>query len=1517
MSSTWAFDGTGYTSSGRTLTFATTGAGAFENLFGGTANDVFNISTSHTGIVNGGAGNDTLDWSGSVQFVQITLLSSGTTDGIQGDLTPLLTMTGPGFDNFEEFIGNATSTFLGGSANTTVTIDGVDSFTVTSGVFGSVSLTNVGSITGGDGDDDVTFDGGTLSGDIDGGAGDNTLTADDVPNLWTFTGTSGTVTGLGGSFSNIDNITGGSATDQFTVVGAAIFAATIDGGTGSNTLIGGDVANDWNLSGPNQGDIGGILSFNQIQQLVGGSNADTFNFSNTSTFSSLDAAAGIDILDYAAVTTPVTVDLVTNSVSFIPAGQAANFEQVVGGAGAADTLIGENNPNTWNLTATGTGTVDGFVFSAIENLTGGAAADILDYSSVGGPITFDLATNAASLIGGIATSFEELIGSASSTDTLIGENDPNTWNVTGSASGTVDGFVFSTIENLVGGMSAFDTLSFADGAAVAVVLTGLGTDNGFAGAETGNLVSMFDNMNSLIGSSGIDSLTGLDADSTWMLDGTNYASSGRTLTFPGSGVSAIENLSGGSAADTFDISTSRTGNIDGGDGANTFNLGGTGTLVTGSLSAGAGDDTFNFNSNASITGTLDGGAGVDALDWSGSTLDVVFALPAIGTIDGVRGDLVPLIASTGAGFDNINAFTASATALSTFSGNNDDTNITVDGVNSFTGDSNSFASVSFTNFDTIITGVGDDDFTFAGGTLAGAIDGGNGANTLTADNGTNLWTITGAADGTMTGLGESFINIDDVTGGTGDDEFTVIGTSAFAGTIDGGAGTNTLVGGNLANNWTLSGIDQGDIDGSSSFMNISHLVGGSDTDTFNIGAPNQVTGDLNGGGGDDTLRQTFASDWRITTSNGGTTNGVTGTFLSVETLTAVDSTTNLDLDGASITGTYTATQITLDADGESVTGGTPVTIVGDLLANTSQTISTGGSAFSVSGSLTGAAGYTINAGGGVVSVGGETKAGALIIFSGGATLQSVMTNGEQTYNGPATFSSDLTGGSLTFNGPSTFTGDVRMRSSTNITNFNGAVSGTGNLDIIPTSNTDIFIDTGGGVGHIAANQFSGFQGHLIIGAELDPLDSPAEDAVVINPPGVTADRITVAQEFVVGGDVTLIGSNIDLNAGVAGPPGTGQVTLIAVGDSQSNGGEGPGDITGPTGGTAVIGGGKAVLIANNGVVNAGNIRLDLSGGDLLLAISASQDEPVFDPSSSATSVDFDPTTIAIIASLGLNLQSVQVVFSNPAAALTGLQNVQFIDVGLFEEDLSLFGVIGNGIALSLDQCEEAEGCAPNVSAEEIDALIAQIEGRISEIERRLAAGAIDADEGQRLLAGFRQELANCQMYKQQLADFEESEQGFGDDFGELDDFAEEFDDVLPVEAEDDGGTEPAEFEEPQLAAPEPEPEPEPAEEAFEELEDEFTEQEIPADEFEDLDEDLEEDFLELDDELDIAPDEFENLDDELDEFEELGTEIDHSLLLRLTQHSYVNQYRGAVGIGSNGRVVWTGDIVLPSSARQY
>ena len=790
---------------------------------------------------------------------------------------------------------------------------------------------------------------------------------------------------------------------------------------------------------------------------------------------------------------------------------------------------------------------------------------------------------------------------------------------------------------------------------------------------------------------------------------------------------------------------------------------------------------------------------------------------------------------------------------------------------------------------------------FTGGT--------SGGNSLTSGAGADVWTVDSANSGFLNGV--PYNTFQTINGGGGNDTVTINVGGSVATLIDGGIGINTLLGSGFANVWNITGNNSGTLNGNpfARFANLTAVGAGATlTQTAGVGLSGTMTaGTVTVGTATLTAgANPFNVVGNLVSSSASQSITSGGPFSVTGTIDDAGSAFTINATGVAIGGIVNTSAFTAASNGGNYSSGT--------VTSGTFNVTTAGGNF-VSGPITTTGATSIIAGGGTANVFGVINAASVTTASSSTQLRAVTTTGGQVYGGNTSFSGNLTGANMTFNGTSTFNGDVLLQSSTNVWDFNVAVSGTGNFDIIPTANTDIFIGNGNGPGNIASSQFGGFLGHLIIGAQLNPLDSPAEDAVVVMPPGVTADLITVEENFLVGGDVTLIGSNIMLDSGVSGAAGTSQVTLIAVGDSQGTGGAAPGDIIGPTSGTSIIGGGKAVLVANNGIVNAGNIRLDLNGGELLLAVYASQDEPTFDASSSATSVTFDPTTIAIIASLGLNLQSIQVVFSNPASALTGLQNVQFIDVGLSEEELSLFGVIGNGIALSLDQCEEAEGCAPNVSEEEIEALIAQIEGRIAGIERRLASGEIDSAEGQQLLAGFQQELKNYQTYQEQLAEFNESQQEFGDDFGELDDFAEEFDDAEPTAADDVSPTDAAEFEAPQIAAPEPEPEVEPTEEAFEELEDEFIEQEIPADEFEDLEVDLEKDIPGLDDVPAAAPDEFEDLDEEFDEFEELGTEIDPSLLLRLTQSANVNEYHGALGIGVNGRVVWTGDIVLPSFGR--
>jgi len=91
---------------------------------------------------------------------------------------------------------------------------------------------------------------------------------------------------------------------------------------------------------------------------------------------------------------------------------------------------------------------------------------------------------------------------------------------------------------------------------------------------------------------------------------------------------------------------------------------------------------------------------------------------------------------------------------------------------------------------------------------------------------------------------------DTLTGGSGANTFYLPNTdpsSAIA-----GPGTNTLIGGAINNNWIISGLNSGTVNGVA-FTGVANLIGGPDNDTFSFQAEGSLTGSITGGAGTDTL----------------------------------------------------------------------------------------------------------------------------------------------------------------------------------------------------------------------------------------------------------------------------------------------------------------------------------------------------------------------------------------------------------------------------------------------------------------------------------------------------------------------------------------------------------------------------------------------------------------------------------------------------------------------------------------
>ncbi len=133
----------------------------------------------------------------------------------------------------------------------------------------------------------------------------------------------------------------------------------------------------------------------------------------------------------------------------------------------------------------------------------------------------------------------------------------------------------------------------------------------------------------------------------------------------------------------------------------------------------------------------------------------------------------------------------------------------------------------------------------AGGSVAGTIDGGDGDDTLVADDVVNAWTVTGEDTGALNSQG--FIQVENLTGGSDEDSFLVADGGSITGKFDGGAGEDTLIGPDTVNDWSLTGLDAGTL-GDAEFVHVENLTGGSADDTFRVvGASASLSGLLDGG----------------------------------------------------------------------------------------------------------------------------------------------------------------------------------------------------------------------------------------------------------------------------------------------------------------------------------------------------------------------------------------------------------------------------------------------------------------------------------------------------------------------------------------------------------------------------------------------------------------------------------------------------------------------------------------------
>ncbi|WP_157976415.1 filamentous hemagglutinin N-terminal domain-containing protein [Parahaliea mediterranea] len=895
-SASYLIDGTdeGVANSGQTVETAFSNV---ENLTGTADDDTFAFTAAGSfsnGQVNGGAGgDDTVTYAGPVTHtagvdaiaVDTVIANGGGTltaataasFELVGADEAVVEVNGNGgirYNGFGQLQGSAASdtfditagsvsvgidgggvadndTLLGASA---YEISGANAGTANPGMANAVAFSNIESLVGTAADDTFTFAGGTLSGSIDGaGTGDSDTVLGST--AYAINGADAGVANSGQAvettFSNIENLTGTAGADTFSLVGGSLSGAIDGGGVNDGDTLQGATA--YTLTGTDSGTVG-AADFSGIENLTGSSGADTFTFAGGTLSGTIDGAGGSDTIEGSA---SYLIDGTDEGV--------ANSGQTVETAfSSVENLTGTAGDDTFAFTATG----------SLSNgqVNGGAGGD--DTVTYAGPVTHTAGVDAIAVDTVIANGGGTLAAATAASFELVGVDEAVVevngnggirYNGFGQLQGSVASDTFDITAGSVsvgidgGGVADNDTLLGASAYEIS------GANAGTANPGMANAVA-FSNIESLVGTAADDTFTFAGGTLSGSIDG---AGTGDSDTVLGSTAYTINNADAGVANSGQTVETTFS-NIE-------------------NLTGSSGVDTFTF-AGGTLSGAIDGGADSDTM--IGASTYVVSADNS-GTADTLGA----------AGFSNIENLTGT------------------DNPDTFTFSGGTLSGA--------VAGLGENDtFTFAGGTLTGPINGGDGSDEIA---GLSAYDITDENQGQANGI--DFTGVENLTGTTGNDVFNFLVAGALAGTIDGVSGTDDTIrfaatilytagqtGQNIdiveangsgdtltvtgASSFVQSAPGQTEISGSPViYRGFENLLGSSGNDSFDLSAAG-VTGQVDGGGGTDTLQGVAGAN--VTGANTGTVQagGLTTAFMGIANLqgTAGDNVFTF-APGGSISGT--------------------------------------------------------------------------------------------------------------------------------------------------------------------------------------------------------------------------------------------------------------------------------------------------------------------------------------------------------------------------------------------------------------------------------------------------------------------------------------------------------------------------------------------------------------------------------------------------------------------------------------
>ncbi|WNO08042.1 filamentous hemagglutinin N-terminal domain-containing protein [Teredinibacter sp. KSP-S5-2] len=696
---------------------------------------------------------------------------------------------------------------------------------------------------------------------------------------------------------------------------------------------------------------GDSLTFTGVDFIRGGEASDTFNiYDLLAVNANYDGGAGtgVDVLNLQNITQDIQLSLDSALAATVDV-VATNMSQIQASQNFVNTLIAEGSQNNnWIINGTNSGTLNGMTFSHFANLTGAgtddyfalngddaitgkidggsAGFDTLDISSLNGDTIISFDPSVASTFN--ITNIDSLMGNVNTNNTLIGSTAHTSWTISDLNSGSLSGVLFTNFGNLIGstavdiftinglgrisglidgGITGANTLDFTAATQdidvsldpnitqnIEINIVNVSTIRGNAtrtnslyaggsGPNTWNVVNenagdlngiAFSGMSNLIGSDLVNDsfIFGVNGDVTGLINGGTNANAGTpnsdslNLSAKNQGIVVelgsdttsenlhVVNIESITAADTAALATgvtedanrlisNRTGNYNWiitseNDGRiePDANVTEENTIVFenfGYLDGGSGDDNFRFETTGHITGAITGGLGTDRLDLSiverniEFTVGDVIDLGANGTsISGLEGLIGNNDGSSATGY---NAVLNVASGDSTWTIQQDTGNALSDGINDGTYDNGSGGApeMSFINFNQIQSGSGNDTFRFVGvGRLTGGLDGGTGTNRILSAGSTISLTVN-----------------------LGAEVFDQINASNVSEIVLGNASglSNRLVADNIENTWVINGTDAGTLNSVIDFENIQNLIGGTNVDRFELDGNDSISGLMDGG----------------------------------------------------------------------------------------------------------------------------------------------------------------------------------------------------------------------------------------------------------------------------------------------------------------------------------------------------------------------------------------------------------------------------------------------------------------------------------------------------------------------------------------------------------------------------------------------------------------------------------------------------------------------------------------------